>query len=102
MTFHRKRLLAVIVPIQVVLAVIAWRDLAARSDDHVPGKKNIWRATILLNPGNSVFYGSGDGADPTDGCGDLPPTWGRLGSRAVATTADESHRMHPSLPYRSR
>jgi hypothetical protein len=57
MTPHRKRLLAaIIVPIQVVLAVIAWRDLAARSDDHVRGKKNVWRAAILLNPGNSVFY----------------------------------------------
>jgi len=57
MTPHRKRLLAtIIVPIQVVLAVVAWRDLAARSDDQVRGKKNIWRAAILLNPGNSVFY----------------------------------------------
>ncbi len=57
MTPHRKRVLAaIIVPIQVAFAVVAWRDLAARSDDHVRGKKNIWRAAILLNPGNSMFY----------------------------------------------
>jgi hypothetical protein len=57
MTPHQKRLLAaIIVPIQIVLAVVAWRDLTARSDDHVRGKKNFWRAAILLNPGNSVFY----------------------------------------------
>jgi hypothetical protein len=72
MTPHRKRLLAVIVPIQVVLVVIAWRDLAARSDDHVRGKKDMWRATIPLNPGNSVFY------------------WLR------------GRRMQPSPPYRPR
>lgn len=57
MTPRRKRLLAaIIVPIQVVLAVVAWRDLAARPDDQVRGQKNTWRAAILLNPGNSVFY----------------------------------------------
>ena len=54
---HRKRVLAaIIVPIQVVLALVAWRDLTTRPDDHVRGKKKLWRTAILLNPGNSVFY----------------------------------------------
>lgn len=49
MTLNRKRLLVtIIVPIQVVLAVLAWRDLAGRTDDDVRGKKNFWRAVILL------------------------------------------------------
>lgn len=57
MTPSRKELLvAIIVPIQVVLAVLAWRDMAGRADDHVRGRKNLWRAAVLLNPGNSVFY----------------------------------------------
>jgi hypothetical protein len=57
MTRNRKRLLvAIIVPLQMVLALLAWRDLADRTDDHVRGKKNFWRAIVLLNPGNAVFY----------------------------------------------
>jgi hypothetical protein len=51
-----KRFVAVIVPVQVVLAVLAWRDLARRSDDRVRGKKNFWRVFVLLNPGNAVLY----------------------------------------------
>ena len=57
MTKNRKRLLAaIIVPAQVVLAVFAWRDLAGRSDDQVRGKRDFWRAAMLLQPGNSVLY----------------------------------------------
>jgi hypothetical protein len=57
MTTPRKRLLAaIIVPSQVAIAVLAWRDLGRRTDDQVRGKKNFWRAFILLNPGNSLFY----------------------------------------------
>ncbi|MBV8996825.1 MAG: hypothetical protein JO287_24670 [Pseudonocardiales bacterium] len=58
MTLNRKKrlLVAIIVPIQVVLAVLAWRDLAGRTDDQVWGRKGFWRAAVLLNPGNSVFY----------------------------------------------
>jgi hypothetical protein len=53
---NKKRLVAIIVPIQVVLAALAWRDLARRSDDRVRGKKDFWRVFVLLNPGNAVFY----------------------------------------------
>jgi hypothetical protein len=53
---RQKLLAAIIVPIEVVLAALAWRDLARRSDDRVRGKKNLWRAFMLLNPGNSLFY----------------------------------------------
>jgi hypothetical protein len=53
---RQKLLAAIIVPIEVVLAALAWKDLARRSDDHVRGKKNLWRAFMLLNPGNSLLY----------------------------------------------
>ena len=57
MTKEQKRMaVAVIVPIQLVLAVLAWRDIDRRTDDQVRGKKNVWRAFMLLNPGNSLFY----------------------------------------------
>jgi hypothetical protein len=41
---------------EVVSAAFAWHDLARRSDDQVRGGKNLWRAIILMNPGNSVVY----------------------------------------------
>ncbi len=57
MTVNKKRLLvAIIVPIQVVLAVFAWRDLARRTNDQVRGRKVFWRVFVLINPGNSVAY----------------------------------------------
>jgi hypothetical protein len=57
MTLTRKKLLAaIIVPSQVVLAVLAWRDLARRTDDEVRGDKNVWRAFVSINPGNSLIY----------------------------------------------
>jgi hypothetical protein len=56
-TPKRKRLLAaIIVPIELVLAALAWRDLARRSDDQIRGRKNVWRVLVSVNPGNSVFY----------------------------------------------
>jgi hypothetical protein len=56
-TTERKRLLAaIIIPIQVVLAALAWRDLAARTDDQVRGAKKFWRIFVSINPGNSVLY----------------------------------------------
>jgi hypothetical protein len=56
-TVPQKRLLAaIIVPIQIVLAALAWRDLARRTDDQVRGKKSVWRVFVSLNPGNSVIY----------------------------------------------
>jgi hypothetical protein len=51
-----KPVLLAIVVVQVVSAALAWRDLARRSDDQVRGKKNVWRAVIAINPGNSLVY----------------------------------------------
>ncbi len=57
MSMKRQRLLvAIIVASQVVLAALAWRDLARRTDDQVRGKKNFWRVFVTINPGNSVAY----------------------------------------------
>ncbi len=53
---QKRWLAAIIVPIQVVLAGLAWRDLARRTDDQVRGKKSVWRVFVSLNPGNSVVY----------------------------------------------
>ncbi len=57
MTIKPKRLLtAVIVPVQITLAVLAWRDMARRTDDQVRGPKRFWRVFVAINPGNSVAY----------------------------------------------
>jgi hypothetical protein len=57
MTTSRKTQLAlVIVPIQVILAVLAWRDLGRRTDEQVRGRQDFWRVFVTLNPGNSVAY----------------------------------------------
>ncbi len=57
MTIKQKRLLtAIIVPVQIIGAVLAWRDLARRTDDQVRGNKRAWRVFVSINPGNSVIY----------------------------------------------
>jgi hypothetical protein len=57
MTKQRRWLLAaILVPIEVLLAVLAWRDLDRRSDDQVRGKKRLWQVIVLINPGNSIIY----------------------------------------------
>jgi hypothetical protein len=57
MTSERKKLLvAILVPIEVVLGRLAWRDLARRTDDQVRGSKRLWRVLVVINPGNSVIY----------------------------------------------
>ncbi|MGA7420824.1 MAG: hypothetical protein WBW80_22765 [Acidimicrobiales bacterium] len=56
MSANRKRLLAVLVPIQVLLAILAWRDLGRRTDDQVRGQKRFWRVFVTMNPGNAVAY----------------------------------------------
>jgi hypothetical protein len=53
---RRGLVLAIIVPIQVALAVLAWRDLNRRGDDQVRGRKGIWRVFVVINPGNAMFY----------------------------------------------
>ena len=50
----KKLLLGVLVLVQVVSAVLAWRDLASRSNDEVRGSKKAWRPFIVLNPGISL------------------------------------------------
>jgi hypothetical protein len=57
MTAKRKILLAtIIVPIQAWCAVLAWQDLARRADDQVRGTKNLRRAIVSINHGNSLLY----------------------------------------------
>jgi hypothetical protein len=56
MSANRKRLLAVLVPIQVLLAILAWRDLGRRTDDQVRGQKRFWRVFVTINPGNAMAY----------------------------------------------
>ena len=51
-----KPLLVTLVGAEIVSAAFAWRDLARRSADRVRGPKNVWRAVIAANPGNSVVY----------------------------------------------
>jgi hypothetical protein len=53
---HQRLLAAVIVPIQILFAVLAWRDLSRRSDERVRGKKKFWRVFVTLNPGNAAAY----------------------------------------------
>jgi hypothetical protein len=51
-----KPVLTTIVVFQIVSCALAWRDLAARSDERVRGRKNLWRIFITVNPGNSIVY----------------------------------------------
>lgn len=53
---RRASILAIVVPIQVVLAVLAWRDLSGRDDSQVRGPKAFWRVFVVINPGNAVAY----------------------------------------------
>jgi uncharacterized membrane protein YozB (DUF420 family) len=57
MTKRRKwALAAIVVPFEIWVAVLAWRDLDDRTDDQVRGTKYLWRLIVLINPGNSVVY----------------------------------------------
>jgi uncharacterized membrane protein YozB (DUF420 family) len=57
MTNQQKWVLAaIVVPVEVALAVLAWRDLDRRTDDQVRSKKRVWRLLVLMNPGNSIIY----------------------------------------------
>ncbi len=53
---QRRFLAAIIVPVQVIGAVLAWRDLARRTDNQVRGNKRAWRVFVSINPGNSLIY----------------------------------------------
>lgn len=50
------QVLAAVVVVQVVSAALAWRDLSGRNPDQIRGPRNLWRACMLLNPGNSLAY----------------------------------------------
>ena len=45
-----------VVAVETVSAVLAYRDLAHRSDEQVRGPKRLWRIVMALNPGNSIAY----------------------------------------------
>lgn len=45
-----------LVVVEVVAAVLAWRDLGRRSGDQVRGKKCAWRVFIALNPEYALAY----------------------------------------------
>lgn len=51
-----KPLLIGVVAAEVVSVVLAWRELARRSEDRVRGNKDLWRVVISINPGNSLAY----------------------------------------------
>jgi hypothetical protein len=53
---QKKVLMTVVVPIQVFLAVLAWRDMSRRTDAQIRGTKRLWRVFVVLNPGNSLLY----------------------------------------------
>jgi hypothetical protein len=55
-TKRGKVILGAVVAAQTVSSVLAWRDLAERSDDQVRGPKNLWRFIVTINPGNSLAY----------------------------------------------
>ena len=55
-TRHKQVLVAIVVPLQLVLALLARRDLAARPDDEVRGPKRFWRVFVVMNPGNALVY----------------------------------------------
>jgi len=56
MTANRQKILMIVVPLEVVAAVLARRDLSRRSDAEVRGSKRFWRVFVLLNPGNALLY----------------------------------------------
>ena len=45
-----------VLAVEAVSAVLAYRDLAHRSDDEVRGPKLVWRVVMALHPGNSIAY----------------------------------------------
>ncbi len=52
----RKKVLLFVVPLEVVAALLARRDLARRPDVAVRGSKRFGRVFVLLNPGNALVY----------------------------------------------
>jgi hypothetical protein len=44
------------VAVDLVLAIVAWRDLNRRSEVEIRGTKRFWHVVIVANPGNSIAY----------------------------------------------
>jgi hypothetical protein len=53
---QKKRFLAVVVVLEIISTIFAFRDLGDRSDADLRGTKRAWRLVMLANPGNSVVY----------------------------------------------
>jgi hypothetical protein len=49
-------MLAVAIGVEVVSAVLAWRDMAARDAKTLRGSTTFWRWFMVMNPGNSIAY----------------------------------------------
>jgi hypothetical protein len=56
MTPQKRKVLSLVVAVQVVMAAAAWRDLGRRDAERVRGAKTFWRVFVSLNPGNALFY----------------------------------------------
>jgi hypothetical protein len=50
------KVLAAVVGVELVVAVLAYRDLSRRPAELVRGPKKLWRVVIGMNPGNSLAY----------------------------------------------
>ncbi|MBV9413282.1 MAG: hypothetical protein JO148_16945 [Acidimicrobiia bacterium] len=53
---EKKRIIVVVVVLEIISTIFAFRDLSDRSDADVRVSKRFWRLLMLSNPGNSVIY----------------------------------------------
>jgi hypothetical protein len=51
-----RKVVVAVVAVEVVVAILAYRDLARRPAELVRGPKKLWRIVIGMNPGNSLLY----------------------------------------------
>jgi hypothetical protein len=56
MNDRRGKILFVAVVIHLILLRLTWRDLGARPDAAVRGRKRLWRTWSLLNTTGSIAY----------------------------------------------
>jgi hypothetical protein len=54
-TRRQKPIIAVVL-MEVISSLLAWRDLSRRNDESIRGSKRFWRVSVVVNPGNSLFY----------------------------------------------
>lgn len=55
-TKRKQFFIGIVLPLQVISAVLAWRDLERRTDSEVRGSKRAWRVLVTMNPGNALIY----------------------------------------------